>query len=65
MGALDAVGKQYFSDNFRFADAFNYLIYDGEPVIKADELAELDATHIAVPFGNGASCRAAFTTGCR
>ncbi|MBR1630168.1 MAG: hypothetical protein IJ679_13045 [Lachnospiraceae bacterium] len=55
MGALDAVGKRYFSDNFRFADAFNYLIYDGEPVIKADELAELDATQIAVPFGNEAS----------
>ena len=29
MGALDTVGKEYFSDNSRFADAFNYLIYEG------------------------------------
>ena len=55
MGALDTVGKQYFSDNTRFADAFNYLIYDGKPVIKADELKELDTTQIAIPYGNGAS----------
>ena len=30
MGALDTEGKQYLSDNTIFADAFNYLLYDGE-----------------------------------
>ena len=55
MGALDTVGKEYFSDNSRFADAFNYLIYEGKPVIKADELRELDTTQIAIPYGNGAN----------
>ena len=55
MGALDTVGKRYFSDNIRFADAFNFLIYDGRPVVKADQLVELDTMQIAIPYGNGAS----------
>lgn len=55
MGALDTVGKEYFSDNSRFADVFNYLIYEGKPVIKADELKELDTMQIAIPYGNGAN----------
>ena len=54
MGALDTVGKQYFSDRTRFADAFNYLIYDGEPVIRAEELKELDTAQIVIPYGNQA-----------
>lgn len=34
-----------------FADAFNYLIYDGKPVVAPEQLRELDTTEIALPFG--------------
>lgn len=54
MGALDTEGKKYFSNNLFFADVFNFLLYDGEEVIKADELSEVDATEITVPYGNNA-----------
>ena len=37
-----------------FADAFNYLLYDGEQVIKPDELQELDTIELTVPYGNNA-----------
>lgn len=49
VGAQDAIGKRYMSDNTIFADAFNFLIYDGEPVIMPDELTEVDTTEIALP----------------
>ena len=54
MGALDAEGKIYLSNNRIFADAFNYLLYDGKEVIRADDLQELDTTQIASPYGNSA-----------
>ena len=54
VGAMDAEGKQYLSNNEFFADAFNYLLYDGEEVIKPGELKELDTTAIAIPYGNNA-----------
>ena len=37
-----------------FADAFNYLLYDGEQVIRSEELQELDTTGLTVPYGNNA-----------
>ena len=49
---MDTEGKQYLSNPVFFADAFNYLLYDGEQVIKPDELKELDTTELAVPYGN-------------
>lgn len=54
MGAIDTEGKQYLSNPVFFADAFNYLLYNGEQVIKADELHELDATELTVPYGRNA-----------
>ena len=54
MGVMDAEGKQYLSNPVFFADAFNYLLYDGEQVIKPDELQELDTTELTVPYGNNA-----------
>ena len=54
MGVLDTEGKKYLSNSRIFADAFNFLIYDGEQVIKADALRELDTTQIAIPYGNQA-----------
>ncbi len=54
MSAQDAIGKRYMSDNAIFADAFNFLIYDGEPIIKPEELREADTAQIALPYGNDA-----------
>ena len=34
-----------------FADAFNYLLYDGRAVIDPHDLKEIDPTEIALPFG--------------
>ena len=49
MGAIDTEGKQYLSNPVFFADAFNYLLYDGEQVINPEELRELDTTELTVP----------------
>ena len=34
MGNIDIVTKHYLEDSRIFADAFNYFIYDGKPVIQ-------------------------------
>ena len=54
MGVVDIEGKSYLSGNRIFADLFNFLLYDGKQIIKADNLKELDTTEIAIPYGNGA-----------
>lgn len=54
MGVIDTEGKQYLSNNKYFADMFNFLLYDGKPVIDPKKLKELDTTQIAIPYGNGA-----------
>ena len=50
MGMADTVTKEYMRENRVFADAFNYLIYGGKPVVKPELLQELDTTEIAIPF---------------
>ena len=50
MGMADTVTKQYMRENTVFADAFNFLLYDGESVIQPEKLKELDTTELAVPF---------------
>ena len=37
--------------NAVFADAFNYLLYDGRAVIEPENLKEMDSAGIALPFG--------------
>lgn len=54
MGALDIEAKKYLGKKDAFADAFNYLIYDGEPVIDPDSLRDMDTSQIALPYGNNA-----------
>lgn len=56
MGAKDTVTIKYLRQNKIFADAFNYLIYDGEQIIDPNSLEELDARELDVPYGgeNGA-----------
>ncbi len=51
MGKIDARTHAYMSDNRRFADVVNYLVYDGEQRIKPEQLHEIDPMEIAFPFG--------------
>ncbi|MBR1636193.1 MAG: hypothetical protein IJ682_14205 [Lachnospiraceae bacterium] len=51
MGLRDTLEKQYLRSNKRFADAFNYFLYDGEQVVDSDKLREIDSTEIATPYG--------------
>ena len=51
MGAKDAKSKEYLADNTRFADLFNYKLYDGEQVILPEDLQERDSTEILSVFG--------------
>ena len=38
----DRVSKWFFRDNERYADLLNGLIYDGNQIIKADDLEEVN-----------------------
>ena len=51
MGKTDTFTKEYMQDAEVFADAFNYLIYHGEQVIRPEQLRELDTTELATLFG--------------
>lgn len=48
MGKNDSITKKYMRQNDRFADICNYYLFDGESVVKADELEEKDITELAV-----------------
>ena len=50
MSNADVVTKNYMRTNKVFADAFNYLLYDGRNVIDPDRLQELDSTELTVLF---------------
>ena len=54
MGAIDTETRKYMSNNAHFADAFNFLIYDGQPVIDPAALQPMDPTEIVIPYGNEA-----------
>ena len=51
MGAIDTEAKAYMSDQTRFADAFNFSIYNGDYVIQPDKLRPMDTTAITLPYG--------------
>ena len=53
MAAKDIVTKDYIKDTEVFADAFNYLIFGGNPVIDPLKLHEMDTTEIGMPYGEG------------
>ena len=48
MGNKDTLAKKYLSDNKRFADIVNNAIFDGEDVVKPEDLKELDPTEIGI-----------------
>jgi hypothetical protein len=51
MGKFDTLTKKYMSNPDIFADAFNYLIYNGRQVIKPEALRDADATEVIVAYG--------------
>lgn len=53
MSEKDSVTKKYMQKAEIFADAFNYLLYSGEQVIKPENLHEMDTTAIVLPYGDG------------
>ncbi len=53
MGEIDIRMKVYMSKPERFADLFNYHIYGGEPIIKANALTPLDTNEKAIFERNG------------
>ena len=46
MGEKDTKAKEYLSDNSRFADLCNFVLFQGEQVIKAETLIEKDSTEV-------------------
>ena len=57
MGKLDSETIEYVKRPEVFADLFNALMYDGDTVIKPENLRELDTRAIVHPFGKGGVMR--------
>ena len=51
MADKDTITKQYMQDNEAFADVFNFLLYNGEQIIKPEQLKPLDTAAVAIPYG--------------
>ena len=51
MGAKDAKAKEFLSNNERFADLFNYYLFEGRQVIKPEDLEERDTTEVLSLYG--------------
>lgn len=43
--------KKYMSDNEKFADVFNYVLYDGKPIIKPEALRDGDPNELMLKGG--------------
>ena len=54
MGKTDIEVREYFQNRERFADLFNYMLYDGRQVLQPQDLRPADTAEIAVPYGNKA-----------
>lgn len=53
MGKQDLLAKKYMTDNEKFADVFNYCLYDGRQIIKSENLREENISEVAIPYGLG------------
>ena len=51
MGTKDSKAKEYLSDNTRFSEICNYVLFDGEKIIKPEDLKECDTTEVLSVFG--------------
>lgn len=52
MGTKDSKSKEYLSDNTRFSEICNYVLFNGERIIKPEELKEQDSAEILSIFGS-------------
>ncbi|MFI3212318.1 MAG: Rpn family recombination-promoting nuclease/putative transposase [Eubacteriales bacterium] len=48
MGKENVATNQYISNPYIFADMINFKVYQGKPVVKADDLQALDTTQLAI-----------------
>lgn len=48
MGKINTITKDYMSNPKYFADSFNYYLFDGQQVIKPDNLQVLDPTEMTI-----------------
>lgn len=48
MGKTNTITKDYMSNPKYFADSFNYYLFDGKQIIKANNLQMLDPTEMAI-----------------
>ena len=53
MSKKDTVTKTFMRENTVFADAFNYLIFNGKKVIQPERLQELDTTELVQLIAKG------------
>lgn len=51
MGKKDTITKNHMKENRVFADAFNYLLYNGQQMIQPEKLREIDTTEMAILQG--------------
>ena len=51
LGTKDSKAKEYLSDNTRFSEICNYVLFDGEKVVKPEDLKECDTTEVLSVFG--------------
>jgi hypothetical protein len=51
MGKIDQLTNEYMSDKARFADVFNYFVYDGRQVLVPEYLHELSTVEQVFPYG--------------
>ena len=52
MGRADTATTNFMRQNDVFADAFNFFLYQGCPVIEPGQLRELDPAELAMPYGD-------------
>ena len=52
LGEKDTITKNYMQDKTIFADAFNFLLYDGKQVIKPEQLKPVDTASLVLPYGD-------------
>lgn len=55
MGEKNMQTKGYVSQNDRFADLCNYLLFEGKNVVRASELKEKDVSELALIYGENDS----------
>ena len=51
MGKIDAYTTEYISQPEVFADVFNYYLYNGDEIIRPEQLHEMNTRQLALPYG--------------